>query len=115
MELAPVTTVDTATMLAQAAEVAGHAPSIHNTQPWHWRVRGATLELVTEPARRLGVTDPEGRMMVVSVGAALHHARIALAGAGWRAEVERVIDRMPDADPVPVARLTVLDREPATP
>jgi hypothetical protein len=44
--------------LASAAAVAGYAPSIHNTQPWRWRVQGSTLELYGETTRQLANTDP---------------------------------------------------------
>jgi hypothetical protein len=90
--------------LAEAARVAGFAPSFHNTQPWRWRVDGATLELYAEPTRQLTVNDPGGRLMVLSCGAALHHVRIALAAYGWRVIVERMagLDR-----PQLLARLTL--------
>jgi hypothetical protein len=65
--------------LAAAARTAGFAPSIHNTQPWRWRVSGPTLELWAVRDRQLAVVDPEGRMLAVSCGAALHHPRVALA------------------------------------
>ncbi|HET9518665.1 MAG TPA: nitroreductase [Actinoplanes sp.] len=77
-----------------------HAPSVFNTQPWRWRVVDETLELLPEADRRLPVIDPDGRLMMLSCGAALHHARIALAAAGWRTEVDR------DADSTgPIARI----------
>src|SRR4029450_1460977 len=96
---------DTATAaLAHAAQTAGLAPSIHNTQPWRWRVEGSTLELRAERSRQLGITDPSGRMLAISCGTALHQARVALAAAGWTAEVDRVPDR---ADPDLLARATV--------
>ncbi|MGE5831069.1 MAG: nitroreductase, partial [Micromonosporaceae bacterium] len=79
--------------LVQAARLAGFAPSIHNTQPWHWRIDGSTMELLAEPTRQLAVTDPEGRMLTISCGAALHHVRVALAAEGWAVDVERVPDR----------------------
>jgi nitroreductase len=78
--------------LIAAAEAAGHAPSIHNTQPWHWCVRGDVLELYSEPARQLATSDPSGRLMVLSCGAALHHARTALAAEGWTSAIERLPD-----------------------
>jgi hypothetical protein len=92
------------TGLAAAARAAGWAPSIHNTQPWRWRVSGATLELWAVRERQLPITDPLGRMLTVSCGAALHHARVALAAEGWQVEV----DRMPDpAQPDLLARVTL--------
>ena len=83
-------TQTTSAALAEAAGVGGLAPSIHNTQPWRWRVDGDTLELYAEPPRQLPASDPGGRTMVLSCGAALHHARTALAALGWRVEVDRM-------------------------
>ena len=78
-------------VLAAAAHAAGFAPSIHNTQPWRWRV-GETLDLYADRARQLGVTDPNGRLLLLSCGAALHHAMVTLAAEGWRVEVSRLPD-----------------------
>lgn len=98
--------------LAEAARAAGYAPSIHNTQPWRWQVQGETLELHAEFGRQLTNSDPAGRLLVVSCGAALHHVRVALAAEGWTADV----DRLPDpACPQLLARLTVTGRTPVTP
>jgi hypothetical protein len=83
---------DIVTVLTVAAQTAGYAPSIHNTQPWLWRVNGEVLELHTAPSRQLPTTDPEGRLMVLSCGAALHHARVALAAEGWQIRVARFPD-----------------------
>jgi len=80
------------TVLAQAAEASLHAPSVFNTQPWTWRVAAGTLELYADDSRKLDSTDPEGRLLILSCGAALHHARTALAAAGWSASVERYPD-----------------------
>lgn len=95
------------TALAQAAATAGHAPSVHNTQPWRWQVLPDALELRVVRDRQLTATDPEGRLLVLSCGAALHHARVALAAEGWQAVVERIPD--PD-DADLLARLTGLTR-----
>ncbi|MCI4061208.1 nitroreductase family protein [Micromonospora sp. R77] len=92
----------TVRVLEAAARQSLHAPSVFNTQPWRWRVAGGALELRTDPGRQLTVTDPDGRLLVLSCGAALHHARISLTAAGWGVEV----DRLPDpADPGLLARL----------
>jgi hypothetical protein len=79
-----------------AADRARLAPSVHNTQPWVLVVEPDCLELRADPARRLPVLDPIGRALVISVGAALMNARVALAARGFRV----VVDRLPDpADP----------------
>lgn len=98
--------------LAEAARTAGYAPSIHNTQPWRWRVDGAFLELRAERSRQLSVTDPSGRLLTVSCGTALHHARLALAAEGWSADVHRLPD---PADPDLLARLTATGHVDVTP
>ncbi|MDP2773008.1 MAG: hypothetical protein Q8O61_05580 [Nocardioides sp.] len=69
-------------------ELACGAPSVHNTQPWLWRIDGMRIELHADPSRRLEVADPSGRNLVMSCGAALHHARVAAAALGYPAEVE---------------------------
>jgi nitroreductase len=101
-----------ATALAAAARVGGFAPSIHNTQPWRWRVAGPVLSLYAARQRQLDVTDPVGRMLTISCGAALHHARVAVAAEGWQSTVERVPD---PADEDLLARLTVTGRTEVTP
>jgi nitroreductase len=103
-----VTTGQTPTeVLVEAATVAAAAPSIHNTQPWRWRVHPDGLDLYAQCDRQLAATDPEGRMLIISCGAALHHARVTLAARGWRAGVSR-LPHPGDADLL--ARITLGDR-----
>jgi nitroreductase len=83
---------ETATVLHHAAQTAIAAPSIFNTQPWRWQVDHSSLRLWAGRERQLIVADPEGRMLTVSCGVALHHARLALATAGYEAVVERLAD-----------------------
>ena len=90
--------------LTEAATTAGHAPSIHNTQPWRWRLTGDQMDLYVERSRVLEVTDPDTRLATLSCGAALHHARVSLAAQGWRATATRMPDR---SDPDHLARLRV--------
>lgn len=85
--------VDTRTRaLRQAAIVAAAAPSIHNTQPWHWRIHDGVADLYGDPTRQLTVADPDRRMLIVSCGTALHHAATALAAAGFSTEIARMPD-----------------------
>ncbi len=79
-------------VLEDAARVALRAPSIHNTQPWQWRVRPGILELHVDPRWQLKLADPDGRLMVLSCGAGLHHARVAIEVAGYRPTVQRIPD-----------------------
>ncbi|MEV0129165.1 nitroreductase [Dactylosporangium sp. NPDC050688] len=91
-------------MLYEAARVACLAPSIANSQPWRWRIRGDTLELHADRARQLTDADPQGRSMIISCGAVLHHATVVLAVLGAAATAERIND---PADPDLLARLTL--------
>jgi nitroreductase len=79
----------TSDVLAGVAAAACCAPSILNTQPWRWRVGPDRLELFAEPRRHLRVTDPDGRLLIISCGAVLHHACVALAAQGWTTRVVR--------------------------
>jgi nitroreductase len=83
-------TDDAGRILAEAARAAGYAPSALNTQPWRWSVGPDGLDLYADRTRQLGVADPDGRLLTVSCGVALHHARVALAAQGWEAEVARL-------------------------
>jgi hypothetical protein len=67
--------------------VAGRAPSLHNTQPWHFTVSGDAIELRADPSRQL-LVDPDGREMIISCGAALYGMRLAVRSLGYRPEVE---------------------------
>lgn len=78
--------------LRVAAEKALAAPSIFNTQPWRWQVGGGVLRLWADRERQLLVADPQARLLMVSCGVALHHARVVLAAAGDRPVVRRLPD-----------------------
>lgn len=102
-----VTRAEARAALEAAARASLRAPSVFNTQPWKWRIAGEVMELSADPARRLGVTDAEGRLLLLSCGGALHHARVALAAAGWNADVVCLPD---DQRPDLLARLRVTGR-----
>lgn len=75
--------------LLKAAEAARVAPSVLNSQPWLWRVASDKLELFADRTRQLRALDPDGRLLLISCGAALHHCRVALAAQGYEVEVQR--------------------------
>jgi hypothetical protein len=92
--------------LVNAAMTTRSAPSIVGTRPWRWRIGAEVAELRSDQRHRMRATDPDGRLLTVSGGMALHHMRTALRGTG--AEVD--VSRLPDgADPDLLARLRVVD------
>jgi nitroreductase len=87
------TRIDLGTVRAALALTA-RAPSVHNSQPWRWRVRDGVVDLYADLTRWLPLTDTDGRDLVVSCGAALHHLQVALRGL----DVAYTVDRMPDPE-----------------
>lgn len=78
------------------------APSIHNTQPWRFTAEGSDITVRADAGRRLAVADPAGREMLMSCGAALFTARLALRSLGYIPETRLLPD---PADPLLIARL----------
>jgi hypothetical protein len=79
-------------ILRDAVQLACRAPSLHNSQPWQWVAEDAGLHLYVDPSRILHSADKSGREAHISCGAVLHHLRVAMAAAGWAANVERFPD-----------------------
>jgi hypothetical protein len=96
-------------------ESATRAPSVLNTQPWRWQVTGnedgTVFELSADSARVLRVTDPLGRFLVVSCGAGLFNARLALRTMS----LEPLVRLSPDPhEPRLLARVTAMPGKDAT-
>jgi hypothetical protein len=70
---------------------AARAPSVHNTQPWRFKVSEDAIELYADPRRKLRV-DPAGREMLISCGAALFGLRLAIRSLGYQPLVELLPD-----------------------
>ena len=81
-------TIDPQT-LANVVQLACRAPSLHNSQPWHLIAEAGQLRLFLEPHRAPRATDQTGREVIISCGALLDHLRVAVAAAGWSADVAR--------------------------
>jgi nitroreductase len=90
--------------LERVVRYAAMAPSVHNTQPWRFLRRGDRIELRADLARQLTATDPDARQLLMSCGAALFGARLALRSLGYQERVELLPD---DGEPELVARLSV--------
>jgi nitroreductase len=78
--------------LRRAALRALRAPSVHNTQPWRFVVTATALEIHADRSRQLGVLDPRGRQLLISLGCAIQHARVAVECAGYEPAVHRFPD-----------------------
>ena len=75
--------------IRSALALAGRAPSVHNSQPWKWRVGDHSIHLYSDPDLHLSHIDPDGRDLMLSCGAALHHCVVAFAALGWQSKVHR--------------------------
>lgn len=73
------------------------APSVHNTQPWHWTYRDGVLTLFADTRRQLMYADGNRRDLVMSCGAALHELDVAARAAGWATSITRLPDPSDEA------------------
>jgi len=94
--------------LHAAASAGIRAPSMHNSQPWRFRLRDGAIEILADPDRQLAVADPTGWATRIACGAATYNARLALAVRGRPAEVHL------RPTPEVVARLTPSRERPPT-
>ncbi len=85
------------------AEVAGEAPSVHNTQPWTFGWGPTYFDVFADRGRQLKRIDADGRLLTISCGAAAYNAQLAMRALGWAVDVAL----LPNRDPNHLARLTV--------
>lgn len=90
--------------ICTALSLATRAPSVHNSQPWRWRVGEDSLQLHADPSLHLRHTDPDSRDLMISCGAALNHCVLALAALGWQCKIHRFPDSV---DPNHLATIEV--------
>jgi nitroreductase len=98
--------------LHRAVTAAVQAPSMHNSQPWRFRLRDGAIEVLADPSRQLPVADRSGWAMRMACGAAVFNARLALAVTGMPANVRLRPDL---SDPHLMARLVPGTPRPPTP
>ena len=112
--MADETAMEPASILASRAEyliaTAARAPSVHNTQPWRFKVTEFAIELYCDSRRQL-LADPDGREMLISCGAALYGLRLAVRSLGYLP----VVDVLPrPGSPRLLARVTLGAAAPVT-
>jgi nitroreductase len=75
-------TTSMTSVLGRCVAEATLAPSLHNSQPWRFRLVGQAIEVYADRGRQIEVLDPYGRELLMSVGAALFTLRLALRAEG---------------------------------
>ena len=93
--------------IGAALELAVRAPSVHNSQPWRWRVGDQSVQLYADSVRQLHRVDPARRGMLLSCGVALQHFTVALSALGWATRVSRFPN---PADPDHLASVEFIGR-----
>ena len=100
-------------LLDELLVAATAAPSMHNTQPWRFRLHEAedAIELYADPDRMLPTADPHGRAAYLACGAALFNLRLAASVAGLRPDVRLLPD---PGQPLLLARILLAEPYDAT-
>jgi nitroreductase len=105
---APLTVAD----LSDCVRAATAAPSLHNSQPWRFRIRDGGIDVLADRSRQLRVIDPSGRELMISIGAAVFNLRLTVRDR-LRVPLVRVLPE--PAEPDLVARVTAGQPAPPDP
>ena len=95
----------------ELAVLAGSAPSLHNAQPWRFRVGYDHVDVLLDRSRLLPVADPKERQAHLGLGAAVFLLRLALSTMD---RLVRVVPWPDSGQPDLVARVVVDGRHAAT-
>lgn len=68
------------------------APSGHNTQPWKFRIRDDSIEILPDYGRELTVVDPDHREIFISLGCAVENLIISAQATGLSPTLEMAVD-----------------------
>jgi nitroreductase len=94
--------------IASIIDAAGAAPSIHNTQPWHFTARpDGEIGLHGQIDRAVWVSDPQARALYQSCGAALVNVRLGIRMTGH----DPVVELLPHPE-YPITALAIIRAEP---
>jgi nitroreductase len=93
------------------ADVGRRAPSLHNAQPWAFRVGPDSVDVLLDRSRLLPVADPASRQAHLGLGAAVFLLRLKLSTMDYAVRVEPWPD---PGEPMVVARLVVAGRRSTT-
>jgi len=68
--------------LSAILDIARHAPSVHNSQPWLVQLANNSLKIITDSQHTLKDGDPTGRQTTISIGIFAEAVTIAAQHAG---------------------------------
>lgn len=85
------------------------APSILNTQPWRFSIAEDRVKIFADWGRALPVTDPQGRELTISCGAALLNLRVAMRAFGCGCNV-KIYPSAEKDDPLVEIKLAGIER-----
>jgi nitroreductase len=75
------------TLIRQLITAAVAAPSVHNTQPWLFRIDDDRVHVLADVSRRLTEQDPDARALLMSCGAAVLNLSLAAQHHGHTSDV----------------------------
>ena len=94
--------------ISEILGAAVQAPSGGNSQPWQFRIRESTIELIALPEKDHPILNFRNRGTFVAHGALLENLLIAASKFGYRGEIEL----FPGEDPNFVARVNLIKAPP---